>query len=361
MRRLSDLAIIAGAALLATGGFFGGTIDGIWSDLLPAFAASVLFLLALVIDRRNSWPRGAAGMVALAVLSLLVPADPLESVNLTFACVALMAGARLKNDDACRRAVLFASIPLLVFGLYQRYILFPEIAPIFHGEARDRLLSGRIFSAFMVPAQYSAWIAIVLVIALAIAMIDRFRFLARVLIPVLVLSLYFAGSFSGVVAVIIGALLLFGRARARIILSIAVVIVLGVAITRWNEVLGWNPITMRTSTWWSTIRGIIDSPIIGHGARSFETLYPTYYVNLGGDEVLHPHCWPLKIAFEYGLLGLGAWLYSVSGLLAPIRDRSFRAAAAAFFVASLLDISDLSMTLRSLGYFFLGASLNTRR
>lgn len=343
--RPTHYAIIAGAGVLATGGLFGWNIDDIWSDAVPSIAATLLFLLGV------SWRAHVALFAAIALTLLALP-DHTESLNMAAAAIALLAGMNLRDDTLARRAIACAAVPLLLIALHQKFILFPALAQEMTGAIRARLESGRVFSAFMVPAQFSAYLAMIVPIALTLAMIDRRKYLARALVIFILIGFYLAGSFSGVAAATVAAVYLKGDRR---IFLIFLPILIALFFLRGGEGLG--PIVMRLETWKSALIGVSDAPLLGHGAGSFEILYPSRYIAFGGDEVLHPHSWPIKILFERGIVGFAVWTTLAASLFAPARDRSFRAAAGAFFVASLLDIADLSFTLRSLGLFFLGASL----
>lgn len=357
--KVRDVALLSGAGLLATGGLFGWNIDGRWNDTVPALAAALLFALAGVRARVTP------ALIGLLALVFLNQRAPLEVLSLAICGLSLVAGHSQKTDDACRRVILVAAVPVLLFGIYQRYFLFPEIADQFSGAVRARLSSGRIFSFFMVPAQFSAWLAMILPLCAA-ALVDRnwrcpvLGRPARAILPLIGFSFYLAGSFSGIVAGFAAMAYLFGLRRLVPFAGVFVVIVGGLVLLRSDELLAMGPITMRLETWGSTLRGIFDAPLLGHGAGSFEKLYPAYYIFYGGDQVLHPHSWPLKIWFENGFLGVCAWAAIAASLFGSARDRSFRAAAIAFFIAALLDIADLSLTLRALSFFLLGASLPRR-
>jgi len=359
---IREVALLSGAGLLATGGLFGWNIDGRWSDIIPALAAAMLFAISFSGERISLIP-ALGGILALIIFNFNTP---LEFMSLAICGLALVAGQSIKTDDACRRVVLIAAVPVLLNGIYQRYFLFPEIADHFSGAMGARLSSGRVFSYFMVPAQFSAWLAMMLPLCAA-ALVDRawrcpiFLRPPRIILPLIGFSFFLAGSFSGIIAGFVAMIYLFGIRRLVPSLGIFVILLAGIAFLRGPEVIALSPITMRLDTWASTIRGILDAPWLGHGAGSFEKLYPAYYIFYGGDQALHPHSWPLKIWFENGVFGFFAWMAIASSLFGSARDRSFRAAAIAFFVATLLDIADLSNTLRALGFFFLGASLPKRK
>jgi hypothetical protein len=352
-------ALVAAAGILATGGFFNPASEPVPTDLVPAAAAAGLGLLVIARGSGRLLPAPSWALLALLVLSLRDGlTDIRETASLATAAIAAAAAYRVRADDAARRVVLAASLLLLAIGIYHRFAVFPELIPSLRGEARDRLLSGRIFSTFLLPGQYSSYLATILPIAIAAGLVDRYRVAARIALVGILVGLFMAGSLTGLIAGAIGAIALLGVSRRMPPIILAGILAAGIIVATRPELRrGHNPVTMRMQTAAATIDGWTDAPWLGHGPGSFEALYMPLYWREGADETRHPHCWPLKIAFEHGLLGLLFWLGMVASLFAPVRDRSFRAAAAAFFAASLMDLGDHSVTLRALGLLFLGASL----
>jgi O-antigen ligase len=85
-----------------------------------------------------------------------------------------------------------------------------------------------------------------------------------------------------------------------------------------------GPITIngsgRNAFWQATMQSFWDAPILGQGAGSAEGLIDSYWVN-----IQHPHSDYLRIAHDYGFVGLAGWLAGVLTLLAVLR-RNWRAA-----------------------------------
>lgn len=364
--RIGTFAGAAALFVLATGALFGWNEAGMWSDLAPAAGAALLLALSAFGANRRASSTTLLAAAAAACLAALASSAYHDNLSWLVATLALLAGTCSRSDFVNRRAILGGAALLLALAFYQRWILFPELAPLFAGEARARLESGRVFSSFMLPAQFSAYLAVVFPIAVASALTDRFprRFELGRLIAVLVpVGLVLTKSLSGVVAAAAALVVLSDGARrittAHLLLAAALVLVLAL---RREELLGSaQPFTMRLRTWEATILGACDAPFKGHGAGSFERLFMAKYFLPGADEVRHPHSWPLKILFEHGLVGLALWIAIAAQLFRPMRDRSWRAATVAFFVATLLDVADLSLTLRALGFFALGASLPDKK
>lgn len=364
--KLLNLATAGGLFLISTGSLFGSNINGILSDRTPAIAAALIFFALLVFSQKRLFPREVFGFGLLIVLSLFSLTSHIpEALNITFASIAFLAGANTLNLRLSRKIIFTGAAMLILLGFYQRWILFPEIVSALEGEARNRIASGRIFSAFILPGQYSAFLATITPLVLASALVEKPRALFRILLLLVLVSLALAGSMSGIIAVSIGSIFLLGAdRRVQIAVGILGCIVLFVAVLPRSEVFDLasnaNPFTLRWATWKATILGGLQSPIYGHGAGSFSEIFMDRFWTTGADEVRHPHSWPILVFFENGIVGLAAWGLIFSSLLRPIRDRSFRAAALAFFVATLLDVADQSLTLRALGCYCLGASIDLR-
>jgi O-antigen ligase len=76
----------------------------------------------------------------------------------------------------------------------------------------------------------------------------------------------------------------------------------------------------RNAFWQTTMQSFWEAPILGQGAGSAEGLIDSYWVN-----IQHPHSDYLRIAHDYGLVGLAAWLCAVLTLLVMLR-RNWRSA-----------------------------------
>lgn len=365
-----DLAVAAALGVLITGGWMGQIEHGVLTDTLPAALAAGFLFLALLVPRRNgdAIQPPAPAAIALAVLALLsvrgpIP-EPRTALHLAAAALALAVGQNSRIESIHRRVLLFATLVPLTIAAWQRWVLFPELAPLLTGEARDRLLSGRVFSVFILPAQFSAWTAMVLPLVLATAMTGPGKVFARIVTVGLVAAFALAGSLSGPVAAAPVLAWFHGRGRPAALALVILAAVITFALLTRPEARsltgGGSSFGLRAATWSCTLAGIAEAPIAGHGAGTFATLYRTRYWQPGADEVRHPHSWPLLLWFEHGIAGLGAWLLLAGTLLSPIRDRAARAGAAIFLFASLLDVADRSGTLLTLGALLLGLSLAGR-
>ncbi|MEK8023011.1 MAG: O-antigen ligase family protein [Candidatus Hydrogenedentota bacterium] len=354
------LAVATGVFILATGGLFGWNENSSWSDLIPALAGAALLALSIPGQASRLSRASLIPLFCMMAMAVLTWDSPRECISWLLVTVSFAAGLHSRHDDLVRRTVLGACFLLLLLACYQRWILFPWLAPQLEGEARGRLLSGRTFSSFMLPAQFSAYLALVLPLAVAVALTDRHRRAHKIMAILIPAGFVLAGSLSGVVAALAALVVLqAGSRRFTRIHLLMLIALLGVLAFRFDAlILSSSSYSMRWNTWHATLLGSTESLWTGHGSGSFEQIFMTRYWMEGSDEVRHPHSWPLKILFEQGLAGLFLWIVAVAPLFARLRDRSFRAAAFAFVIACLLDVADLSLTLRSLAFFLLGSSLS---
>lgn len=363
----APLSLAAACFLLATGGWLGEIEHGHLTDTLPTATAAGILLLGIIASRSTrrslvALDPALLALLLLAVLELRGPfPQPRAALHSTCAAVAFMAGRGMRLESLHRRVLLAAMIVPLAHAAWQRWILFPELAPFLEGEARSRLLSGRVFSVFILPGQFSAWIACMLPIAIAAALAGPWKTLARLVTLTLMGAFALAGSLAGPACALPALAWFLGRGRALAILVILAVCALAFSIATRPETHSLSgsgsPVSLRLATWSSTLTGIQDAWGTGHGAGTFASLYVEQYRSRAADEVRHPHNWPLLLWFEHGLAGLLAWLTLASRLLQPVRDRAARAGAVAFFLATLLDVADISGTLRTLGMLLLGLSI----
>lgn len=365
-----SLALAAACLLLATGGWFGEIEHGHLTDTLPAATAAGLLLLGMLATRSAKRSLAAPDPVLLALLLLAVLdlrgpyPQPRAALHSACAAIAYMAGRGLRLEALHRRVLLAAMIVPLAQAAWQRWFLFPELAPLLEGEARSRLLSGRVFSVFILPGQFSAWIACMLPIAIAAGLAGPWKALARAVTLALMTAFALAGSLAGPACALPTLAWFLGRGRVLAVLIVLAAGALAFSIATRPETHSLagsgNPVSLRLATWSSTVDGIGDAWVTGHGAGTFAPLYHARYRSQFADEVRHPHNWPLLLWFEHGLAGLLAWLILASRLLHPVRDRAARAGAAAFLLATLLDVADISGTLRTLGMLLLGLSVPGR-
>lgn len=351
-------AVPVALLLLATGGLLGDIENGVLTDWTPAAAATAILLLYLLIARIARPGREEAALLFLACLAARNPGA--EFWLTTVATVAFVGGRRATDLDQPRLVIIASAIILTIWGAYQRWVLFPAVLPSLEGEAAARIASGRVFSTFILPAQFSAYLATTFCLTLGLAVIPRKSLFYRLAALLQAAGLCLAGSLSGLVAASAGAVQLLGSGKRSAVVALFLLGLLVLVTAPRPEVFDFssktNPIVNRARNWANAIDEASTAPILGHGPGSFENLYLSGRHTSHADRVRHPHSWPVLVFYESGMIGLTAWLVLISAFLRPSRDRSYRAAALAFFVASLFDVADQSYTLRALALFLLGAS-----
>jgi len=107
----------------------------------------------------------------------------------------------------------------------------------------------------------------------------------------------------------------FQRRWRSALIAVALLLTLAVAaIVAYGQAHGRlpsNSLWVRWQYWTAAAKMIRDHPLTGVGAENFGAYYPRY-LPLGAPEVVKdPHCLPLALASQYGLLGLAAFLAAI--------------------------------------------------
>jgi O-antigen ligase len=116
----------------------------------------------------------------------------------------------------------------------------------------------------------------------------------------------------------------------------------------------------RLNFWSVTMDSIMEAPLLGQGAGSTEALIESTF-----QGIRHPHSDYLRIAHDYGALGLSLWLIAIGSLLKPLwqawrRADSQESKRAHCYLAALLALSAfcLQMTMENaMVYIFVAAPL----
>ncbi|RMH57441.1 MAG: O-antigen ligase domain-containing protein [Candidatus Hydrogenedentota bacterium] len=363
--------------MAASGGFFGRVNERkILTDFHPAVAAAAIFVLLLLrslLPQTKDSPTNSlcfsrsfrktlpdvTALILLSLLSLIHGSDISGAILFLLAAIGFLSGRFCKDRDAVRKGLLAGITLLSLQAFYQRWYLFPRLLPHLAGEAHGRIASGRVFASFITPGLFSAALATALPVAVSSHLTKKRS--GTLLVMLLLLALALTKSFVGIVAAGVAILYLFGTPRALFstILFFALLSLYPLA-TRpelHHLISSGNPVTLRFFTWKTTVIAGFEAPLFGHGGGSFALLYPNRIYSPPADLTLHPHNWPVLIFFEHGIFGLILWLLPLRHLTRAADDRSLRAAALAFLIASLVDIVSSSFTLVLLGYFLFGASL----
>ncbi len=213
--------------------------------------------------------------------------------------------------------VITGSVSLIIFiyGIVQKYILFPIYLNIFSSGLEslpnayiERIKTGRIFSIFTLPTQYS-FICSILIILIFHYLINS-RGVKRVFWTILLLAGFFnlvlSGSFSSVLYIFVGFTMYFyfsGFLKKEyiapflMILSLLVFIITG---TRFSEAKKLEPIKLRLSNWSQAVRIIKEYPSFGVGMGNYANVIPMY-IKSGEARSIYAHNFPLQFIAENGI------------------------------------------------------------
>jgi hypothetical protein len=199
-------------------------------------------------------------------------------------------------------------------------VLPPSLSP-FTGDIIGRLESGRIFSTFILPSHFAAFLGLSIPVSVAFALTRKglVRYLFGLALALQGFALYLTKSFGGWLSLFLAfgcfALLYLAyikRVRARYLISffaaavvLLIVIFVGLSMTRPDNPFASiqnNPLVLRVLNWGTTIAMISDSPWIGKGLDTFGLLYPSYQ-RPGVNIVHHAHNIYLQLGVEMGIIG----------------------------------------------------------
>ena len=276
--------------------------------------------------------------------------------------------------------VLMLGILTSLYGLYQYFWGFQEILGQINEaefaypfplkeEVIGRLEGGRIFSTFLLPSHFAAFLGVTIPVAMIFALTNKgwLRYLFGLAAAVQVVALYLTKSFSGWLSLILAFgcfvfiyLAYIKRMRVRYLISSLVGLVLvlasifaGLSLQRPDNPLASiqnNPLVLRALNWGTTIEIIKDNPLIGKGLDTFGLIYPSFQ-RPGVNVVHHSHNTYLQLGVEMGIIGIVVFLWFASWLLLrsvrifkETKDKKLKVwlgflmiAGMAFFIHNALD------------------------
>jgi len=267
--------------------------------------------------------------------------------------------------------IIILGILTSLYGLYQYLWGFHDLigkigamelpypSP-FKEELIGRLEGGRIFSTFLLPSHFAAFLGISIPLSAAFVLTNKgwLRYLFGLAAAVQVVALYLTKSFSGWLSLIVAsgffAFLYLGyvkRVRARYLIfplgGLVVVLALifaGMSLTRPDNPLAAienNPLVLRTLNWEATIKMIIDSPWIGKGLHTFGLIYPSYQ-RPGVNIVHHSHNTYLQLGVEMGIIGTVVflwfacwWFWHTVRIFKETKDKKMRVLVGSLMIAGM--------------------------
>jgi O-antigen ligase len=289
--------------------------------------------------------------------------------------------ASLKEARWITLAIVVLGILTSLYGLYHYFWAFPELLgkyktdalfaskTPFSDEIIGRLEGGRIFSSFLLPSHFAAFLGVSIPVSVAFVLTNKgwLRYLFGLAAALQVFALYLTKSFSGWISLILACgcvaylyLAYIKRVKGRYLafaiggLFLALLLVFaGLSLQRPDNPLASiknNPMVLRALNWGTTIKIISDSPWIGKGLDTFGIIYPSY--QRGGVNIVHhAHNTYLQLGVEMGIIGAIAflwfacwWLWRTIRIFIETRDEKVRvlvgslmAAGTAFFIHHAFD------------------------
>ncbi len=287
----------------------------------------------------------------------------------------------LKEARWIALTVVVLGILTSLYGLYHYFWAFPELLDkfkadtlltsktLFSEEIMERLEGGRIFSTFLLPSHFAAFLGLSIPVSVAFILTSKgwLRYLFVLAAALQVFALYLTKSFSGWFSLILACgcvaylyLAYIKRVKSRYLafamggLFLALFLVFaGLSLQRPDNLLASiksNPMVLRALNWGTTVAMIYDSPWLGKGLDTFGIIYPSY--QRGGVNIVHhAHNTYLQLGVEMGIIGTIAflwfacwWLWRTIRIFIETRDKKMRvlvgslmAAGTAFFIHQALD------------------------
>jgi O-antigen ligase len=279
----------------------------------------------------------------------------------------------LKEARWIALAVVILGILTSLYGLYQYCWGFQgliekikttdtlpaSIAP-FADEIIGRLQGRRIFSTFLLPSHFAAFLGVTIPLSTLSALTNKgwLRYLFGLAVAVQVFALYLTKSFSGWLSLILACasfvfiyLSFIKRVKTRYLayslgglVLVLVLIFAALSLQRPDNPLASirnNPLVLRVLNWGTTIEMIRDNPWIGKGLDTFGFIYPAYQTG-GVNVVHHAHNTYLQLGVEMGIIGTAVflwfacwWFWRTVRIFKETKDKKLRVWVGAVMMAGM--------------------------
>jgi len=301
-------------------------------------------------------------------------------------------------------AVVSLGILTSLYGLYQYLWGFEDIlgkinevglsypSPL-KEEIIGRLEGGRIFSTFLLPSHFAAFLGMSIPLSAPFALTGKgwVRYFVGLAVVLQVFALYLTKSFSGWLSLILAcgcfAFIYLGyvkRVKARYLISflgglvlVLALIFAGLSLQRPDNPLAAienNPMVLRALNWGTTIEIIKDHPWIGKGLDTFGLIYPSYQ-KPGVNVVHHSHNAYLQLGVEMGIIGTIVffgfacwWLWHTVRIFKKTKAKISRAwvgslmiAGMAFFIHNALDFEFYMPSVTLAGFAVLALAIGAQK
>jgi tetratricopeptide (TPR) repeat protein len=290
------------------------------------------------------------------------------------------------------------------YGLYQYFWGFPdligrlaetEIAYPFplKEEIIGRLEGGRVFSTFLLPSHFAAFLEMSIPLSVAFILVrkDWVRYLFGLALLLQIFILYLTKSFSGWLSLILAcgcfACIYLGyikRVKTRYLIYsvgglvlVLALIFAGLSLTRTDNpfaAIANNPMVLRVLNWGTTIDMIKDAPLIGRGLNTFGFIYPSYQMP-GVNIVHHSHNTYLQLGVEMGIMGTIVflwfacwWFWRAVRVLKETKDKALKiwmgslmVVGLAFFIHHAFDFEFYLPSVTLAGFALLALAVGTQK
>jgi len=289
--------------------------------------------------------------------------------------------AALKKTQGITLAIVIAGLLTSLYGLYQHCWGFEKlIGKITRGDVpqnfplladiRGRLEGGRVFSTFLLPSHFAAFLGMTIPLSVALGFRISKKWvqgLVGLAAGLQIVALYLTKSFSGWLSLVLasgcfaGVYLVYVKQVKRrylaygtgVLLLLMVLIFTGLSLTRSDNpfaAVRSNPLVLRLLNWDIATDMIADDPLVGKGLNTFGLIYPSYR-RPGVNIVHHAHNTYLQLGVEMSVVGMlaflwfcGWWVWRSVGMLRDEKNRdrvvwlsSVIVAGFAFLIHNALD------------------------
>jgi O-antigen ligase len=223
-------------------------------------------------------------------------------------------------SNIIKPAILWASSIIFIYGLFQKYYIFPDIisnyscnGSEFSNSLIGKVKTGRIFSIFSLPTLYGI-ICAILVLYIFHYLRDNFNNNDSMLGKIYLFVLLFTGgynliltqSFGAIIALTIGLFvyliieqIINIKYISLIIMAMSLIIFIVIGL-RYKEVKNLEPVKLRLTNWNQAIRMISDNPFFGVGLGNYATKV-SYYTKQGEARSIYTHNFFLQFVAEAGI------------------------------------------------------------
>jgi O-antigen ligase len=309
-------------------------------------------------------------------------------------------------EEVSKIALVVVSLGILtsLYGLYQHFWGFHDLiskigaaelsysSPL-TAEIIGRLEGGRIFSTFLLPSHFAAFLGVSIPVSVAFILVRTgwVRYLFGLALALQGFALYLTKSFSGWLSLTLAFgcfafiyLAYIKRAPARYLISFFAALILllalifaGLSLTRPDNPLAAienNPLALRALNWGVTIEMIRNNPWVGKGLHTFGLIYPSYQ-GAGVNIVHHSHNTYLQLGVEMGIIGTIVfiwlacwWFWQTLAVLNKTKKKEqtvwigcLMVAGTAFFIHHAFDFEFYTPSVTLAGFAVLAVAIGAQK